>query len=72
MCIPLGTPARTLVGVTPSLRARCLALTGQDGARGPPYKAHGSGRPCGTRAGSKETEGGPLLHKGSVGVSVGN
>lgn len=40
--------------------------------QGSPSKAHGSGRPCGTRAVSKETEGGPLLHEGSVQVSVGD
>lgn len=34
--IPLGTPARTLVGVITSLGTRCLAHTGQDRARGPP------------------------------------
>ena len=55
------------------LTARSVPGTHRAGrGQGSPYKAHGSGRPCGTRAGSKETEGGPLLHEGSVGVSVGN
>lgn len=34
--IPLGTPARTLVGVITSLGTQCLAHAGQDRARGPP------------------------------------
>lgn len=44
---------------------------GQD--QGFPSRAHDCGGPCGTHARSKETEGGaPLLHEGSVGVSVGD
>lgn len=72
--IPLGTPARTLVGVITSLGTQCLAHAGQDRARGPPPGHMALEGPVARMPEAKKQrmERAPLLHEGSVGVRVGD
>lgn len=74
MRIPLGTPARTLVGVITSLGTQCLAHTGQDRARVP--SGHMALEGPVAHACQKQRNRGwkehPSSHEGSVGVRVGD